>query len=121
MSEHRSKRQHFDMKTFSLAVALTGALFTSQAAHAQGKLLRTIDLRSWAGTPVTIVQPPLPQPAPGFSVTGIAFTPSNNTIYVADYATTNVYAIDAATGSVQFAVYINGLYSTADIGAKQNR
>ena len=108
------------MKTFSFAVALAGALFTSQEGHAQGKLIQTIDLRTWPGAPVSIVQPPLPQPAPGFSLTGIAFNPSNNTIYVADYATTNVYAIDAATGSVQFAVYTNGLFSTADIGATQN-
>ena len=46
--------------------------------------------------------------------------PSSNTIYVADYATTNVYAIDGATDTVTSAVYTNGLYSTADIGPTQN-
>ena len=108
------------MKAFSLTAVLAGVLSISQAGYAQGKLTQRIDLRTWAGTPVSIVQPSLPQPAPGFSLTGIAFNPSNNTIYVADYATTNVYALDAVTGGVQFAVYTNGLISTADIGATQN-
>jgi DNA-binding beta-propeller fold protein YncE len=108
------------MKAFRLAAALAAALVTSQAGFSQATLSQTIDLRTWAGAPVSIVQPPLPQPAPGFSLTGLAFNSSTRTIYVADYATTNVYAIDAATGSVQFAVYTNGLSSTADIGATQN-
>ena len=98
-----------------------GALVAaSPAVHAQATLKQTIDLRTWAGTPVTIVQPPPPQPAPGFSLTSIAFNPSSNTIYAADYATTNVYAIDGATNTVTSAVYTNGLYSTADIGPTQN-
>ena len=100
---------------------LVGALLTaSPAAYAQARLVQTIDLGTWAGVPVTIVQPPLAQPAPGFSLTGIAFNPLGNTIYVSDYATTNVYAIDAATNTVTSAVYTNGLHSTADIGPTQN-
>jgi DNA-binding beta-propeller fold protein YncE len=108
------------MKAVSLTAIVAGVLFTSPIAQSQPKLIQTIDLRTWTGVPVSIVQPPPPQPAPGFSLTSIAFNPSNNTMYVADYATTNVYAIDAATGNVQFAVYTNGLFSTADIGATQN-
>jgi DNA-binding beta-propeller fold protein YncE len=108
------------MKALSVTAVLAGVLLTAQAGRSQARLIQTIDLGTWAGVPVSIVQPPLPQPAPGFSLTSLAFNPSNNTIYVADYATTNVYAIDAATGAVQFAVYTNGLFSTADIGATQN-
>jgi DNA-binding beta-propeller fold protein YncE len=108
------------MKALSVTSVLAGVLLLAQGGYSQPKLIQTIDLRTWAGVPVSIVQPPLPQPAPGFSLTSLAFNPSNNTLYVSDYATTNVYAIDAATGSVQFAVYTNGLFSTADIGATQN-
>lgn len=97
-----------------------GALLAPVAASAQATLVQTIDLSTYAGVPVTIVQPPPPVPAPGFSLTGIAFNPSNNTLYVSDYATTNVYAIDSLTNTVSFAVYTNGLYSTADIGPTQN-
>lgn len=42
--------------------------------------------------------------------------PVSKTIYVRDYATTNVYAIDSISNTVISAVYTNGLYSTADIG-----
>jgi DNA-binding beta-propeller fold protein YncE len=90
------------------------------AAHAQARLLQTIDLGAWPGVPVTIVQPPPPPPGTGFSVTGIAFNAATNTIYVSDYATTNVYAIDSTTGTVTSAVYTNGLYSIADIGPTQD-
>src|SRR5690242_8498813 len=62
----------------------------------------------------------MPAPAPCCSLTSIAFNPSNHTLYVADYATTNVYAIDTLTNTVTSAVYTNGLFSTADIGATQN-
>jgi hypothetical protein len=104
-----------------LFAMLVGTLVAaSPAVYAQATLVQTIDLRAWAGIPVTIVQPPPPQPAPGFSLTGIAFNPSSNTIYVSDYATTNVYAIDSVTNTVTSAVYTNGLFSTADIGATQN-
>jgi DNA-binding beta-propeller fold protein YncE len=82
--------------------------------------VQTIDLGAWQGVPVTIVQPPPPQPAPGFSLTGIAFDPVINTIYASDYAATNVYAIDAATNTVQSTVYTNGLFTTADIGPTQD-
>ena len=92
----------------------------SPALLAQGQLVKTIDLGAWTGAPVTIVQPPPPQPAPGFSLTGVALNPLSNTLYVADYATTNVYSIDTATNTVTGAVYTNGLYSTADIGPTQN-
>jgi hypothetical protein len=103
-----------------LFAILGGALLAvSPALYAQARLTQTIDLKSWAGVPVTIVQPPPPQPAPGFSLTSITFNPLSNTIYVADYATTNVYAIDSVTNTVTSAVYTNGLYSTADIGPKR--
>jgi DNA-binding beta-propeller fold protein YncE len=94
----------------------------TSVAHAQppATLIQTIDLSAWTGTPVTIVQPPPPQPSPGFSLTGIAFNPVSRTLYVADYATTNVYQIDTVTNNVMSAVYTNGLYSTADIGPTQN-
>jgi DNA-binding beta-propeller fold protein YncE len=110
------------MKKLTALFAILGTtLFTAaQTAHAQARLAQTIDLRAWAGVPVTIVQPPPPQPAPGFSLTGIAFNPSIHTIYVADNATTNVYAIDSITTAVQWAVYTNGLVSSADIGTTQN-
>jgi DNA-binding beta-propeller fold protein YncE len=100
---------------------LLGALLAaSPAVYAQAALVKTIDLGTWTGVPVTIVQPPPPQPAPGFSLTGIAFNPLSNTIYVSDYATTNVYAVDSVTNTVTSAVYTNGLFSTADIGPTQN-
>jgi len=99
-----------------LGIAL---LAISPAVNGQATLVQTIDLKNWAGVPVTIVQPPPPQPAAGFSITSMAFNPSNQTLYVADYATTNVYAIDSVTNTVQSAVYTNGLFSTADIGATQ--
>src|SRR5689334_16246980 len=97
-----------------------GLALTAPAVYAQATLVQTIDLGAWNGAPVSIVQPPLPQPSPGFSLTGIAFNPSNNTIYVSDYATTNVYAIDALTKTVASAVYTNGLFTTADIGPTQD-
>jgi DNA-binding beta-propeller fold protein YncE len=96
------------------------ALAASPAIYAQATLLQTVDLRAWTGVPVTIVQPPPPQPAPGFSITGIAFNPVSNTIYVSDYATTNVYAIETVTNTVTSAVYTNGLYTIADIGPTQD-
>src|SRR5437763_1810786 len=105
-------------RSFSLLVA--GLLAASQVVGAQPTLVQTIDLGAWAGLPVTIVQPPPPQPAPGFSLTGIAFNPVSNTLYVSDYATTNVYAIDSLSNTVQSAVYTNGLFASADIGATQN-
>ena len=110
------------MKNFAGSFTLfVGALLGfSPSVQAQASLLQTIDLKAWTGVPVTIVQPPPPQPAPGFSLTGIAFNPLSNTIYVSDYATTNVYAIDSATRTVTSAVYTNGLFSTADIGPIQN-
>ena len=110
------------MKKFvGLFAMLMGVLLAaSPAVYAQAKLVQTIDLKTWAGVPVSIVQPPLPQPAPGFSLTGIAVNPLSNTIYVSDYATTNVYAIDGGTNTVTSAVYTNGLYTTADIGPAQD-
>jgi DNA-binding beta-propeller fold protein YncE len=39
----------------------------------------------------------------------VALNPLSNTLYVSDYATTNVYAIDTATNTVTSAVYTNGL------------
>src|ERR1051326_3303962 len=62
----------------------------------------------------------MPAPAPCCSLTSIAFNPSNHTLYVADYATTNVYAIDTATNAVQSAVYTNGLFTNVDLGPGQN-
>jgi len=110
------------MKSVSgcLATVAGVLLSVSQVAHRQATLVQTIDLRSWAGVPVRIVQPPPPVPAPGFSLTSIAFNPTIQTLYVADYATTNVYAIDTVSNTVQSAVYTNGLFSTADIGITQN-
>ena len=109
------------VKSSRVFALLGGVLLAAPvAAYAQATLTQTIDLGTYAGVPVTIVQPPPPLPAPGFSLTGIAFNPSSNTIYVSDYATTNVYAIDSVTNTVTSAVYTNGLFSTADIGATQN-
>jgi DNA-binding beta-propeller fold protein YncE len=104
--------------SFAMLVGAMAAVPTG--AYSQATLVKTIDLRTWAGIPVTIAQPPLPQPAPGFSLTGIAFNPLSNTIYVSDYATTNVYAIDGVTNTVTSAVYTNGLRTIADIGATQD-
>src|ERR1051326_805672 len=89
-----------EMHTPNRSLAILGAalLAASQAAYAQGNLAQTIDLSQWGGTPVAIVQPPVPAPAPCCSLTSIAFNPSNHTLYVADYATTNVYAIDTEIG-----------------------
>ena len=98
-----------------LAIAL--AVVAARTASAQS-LLQTIDLNTWTGVPVSIVQPPLPQPAPGFSLTSLAFNPVTSTLYAADNATTNVYIIDATTGTVTSAVYTNGLFSTVDIGSQ---
>jgi DNA-binding beta-propeller fold protein YncE len=95
------------------------ALLVSHALAAP-TLVQTLDLGAWAGTPVTIVQPPPPQPAPGFSVTGIAYDPVIGAIYVSDYASTNVYTVDAKTNSVASAVSTNGLYTIADIGPTQD-
>lgn len=104
----------------SFALLVGGLLAAPLIVSAQPTLVQTIDLGAWAGIPATIVQPPPPQPAPGFSLTGIAFNTVSNTLYVSDYATTNVYAIDSLSNTVQGAVYTNGLFSTADIGATQN-
>ena len=103
----------------SLAI-VTALVAASHTALAQANLAQTIDLSQWAGSPVTIVQPPPPQPAPCCSLTSIAFNPSNHTLYVADYATTNVYAIDTTTNTVQSAVYTNGLFTNIDLGPGQN-
>src|ERR1051326_2990976 len=99
---------------------LAGTLCAASALNAQPRLAQTVDLSTWQGAPVQIVQPPPPPPAPGYSLTGITFNPLSNTIYVADYATTNVYAIDSSTKTVSSAVYTNGLYTTADIGPTQD-
>src|SRR5690242_8335456 len=99
---------------------LIAMLTLTAAAYGQANLATTIDLSTWGGSPVSIVQPPPPLPAPGFSLTSMAFNPSNNTLYVADYATTNVYAIDTTTNTVQSAVYTNGLFTNADLGPGQN-
>ena len=104
-------------RALALAVSLSAA---APAVHAQARLVQTIDLGKWTGVPVSIVQPPPPLPAHGFSLTGIAFNPTSNTLFVSDYATTNVYAISGATNTVSSAVYTNGLFSSADIGATQN-
>jgi DNA-binding beta-propeller fold protein YncE len=112
--------KHISQFARSLAVLAGLLLGVAIVANAQGTLVQTIDLSTWTGSPVTIVQPPPPQPAPGFSLTSLAFNRSTHTLYVADYATTNVYAIDTTTGAVTSAVYTNGLFSTADIGATQN-
>ena len=108
------------MKNSTKISTVLALVAVSQALHAQATLVQTIDLGTWAGSPVTIVQPPPPLPAPGFSLTSLAFNPSSRTLYVSDYATTNVYAIDTTTNTVTSAVYTNGLYSTADIGPTQN-
>jgi len=114
------------VKSHAAVIAILAAMASATAAHAQAPagapatLVQTIDLNAWPGTPVTVVQPPPPQPAPGFSLTGIAFDPISGTIYVSDYATTNVYQIDSATGAVVSAVYTNGLYTTVDIGPSQD-
>jgi DNA-binding beta-propeller fold protein YncE len=104
----------------ALLLALMTLFAVCPRAHAQATLTQTIDLSAWTGTPVTVVQPPPPKPAAGFSLTGIAFDPVSHTIYVSDYATTNVYLIDSATKAVSSAVYMNGLFTTADIGATQD-
>ena len=100
-------------------LAVSGAAQAQSPAAAPATLVQTIDLGAWTGVPVTIVQPPPPQPAPGFSLTSMAFDPAIKTFYVADYATTNVYLLDGVTNTVTSAVYTNGLFSTADIGATQ--
>jgi YVTN family beta-propeller protein len=99
----------------ALALVVLLAGITPPAAFAQ-TLTQTIDLSTWTGTPVQIVQPPPPPPAPPFSLVSIAFDPVSNTLYAADHATTIVYAIDGTTNSVTSAVYTNGLFSTQDIG-----
>jgi YVTN family beta-propeller protein len=99
----------------ALALVFLLAGITPPSASAQ-TLTQTIDLSTWTGTPVQIVQPPPPPPAPPFSLVSIAFDPVSNTLYVADHATTIVYLIDGATYTVASAVYTNGLFSTQDIG-----
>ena len=107
--------------TGSLAAMAATLIAVPLATYAQATLVQTIDLRMWTGIPVPIVQPPPPQPAPGFALSAIAFDPVINTIYVADYATTNVYLIDATTNTVTSAVYTNGIAPiTSDIGPTQN-
>src|ERR1043165_402970 len=108
------------MKNHNILLAVSGVILASQTGYSQGRLVQTIDLRTFTGAPVSVVQPPPPQPAPGFSLTSIAINPSTRTLYVSDYATTNIYAIDAASNAVTSAVYTNGLFSSADIGATQN-
>jgi DNA-binding beta-propeller fold protein YncE len=93
--------------------------------------MKTIDLATWQGTPVSTVQPPIPvpsnvivaptyvqvpQPAPGsaFSLTSIAVDPVSNTIYVADHASSNVYLIDGATNTVSSAAYTYPLSGNID-------
>jgi hypothetical protein len=93
---------------------------TPLATYGQATLTQTIDLKTWTGVPVTIVQPPPPQPSAGFSLTSIAIDPMLGIVYVADYATTNIYQINALSNTVMGADYTNGLYSTADIGPIQN-
>lgn len=92
----------------------------ASAGYGQARLVHTIDLSQWTGLPVSIVQPAQPPKTQGFSLTGIAFNPVNDTIYVSDYATTNVYAINSVTNTVVSAVHTDGLYSSVDIGATQN-
>ncbi|MFN7997944.1 MAG: carboxypeptidase regulatory-like domain-containing protein [Bryobacteraceae bacterium] len=110
------------MKTCPAVFAmLIGVLLSgSPALNAQPKLVQTIDLSKWTGIPVSIVQPAPPVPAPGFSLTSVAYNPLTTTLYVADYATTNVYAIASGTNSVTSAVYTNGLGTSVDIGPTQN-
>ena len=50
-------------------LAVSGAAQAQSPAAAPATLVQTIDLGAWTGVPVTIVQPPPPQPAPGFSLT----------------------------------------------------
>jgi DNA-binding beta-propeller fold protein YncE len=107
-------------KVWSACLLVVCIAMRGSTAFAAPTLAQTIDLATWMGVPVTVVQPPPPQPAPGFSLTGIAFDPVINTIHVSDYATTNVYAIDGATNTVTSAVYTNGLFTTADIGPTQD-
>ena len=102
-------------------VVLLGSLgAAASVGYGQARLVQTIDLGKWTGLPVSIVQPAQPPKAQGFSLTGIAFNPVSDTIYVSDYATTNVYAINSVTNTVVSAVHTDGLHSTADIGATQN-
>ena len=121
------------MKKFTgwFAILLGAVLTASPAAYAQATLVKTIDLATWQGTPVSTVQPPIPvpsnvvvapsyvqvpQPAPGsaFSLTGIAVDPVSNTIYVADHASSNVYLIDGATNTVSSAAYTYPLSGNID-------
>jgi DNA-binding beta-propeller fold protein YncE len=111
--------QNIAWGAFGLSL-LFASVAQAQAPVAPATLVQTIDLGTSNVTPVTIVVPSPPQPAPGFSLTGIAFDPVSNTIHVSDYATTNVYAIDGLTNTVTSAVYTNGLFTTADIGPTQD-
>lgn len=107
------------------------AVAAPPAAYAQATLVKTIDLTTWQGTPVSTVQAPIPvpsnvivapsyvqvpQPAPGsaFSLTGIAVDPVSNTIYVADHASSNVYLIDGATNTVSTAAHTYPLSGNID-------
>jgi len=125
--EIRDMDRNSGMRSVFRKVILSGLFLMGLAAtigvaqaQAPATLVQTIDLNTWSGAPVTIVQPPPPQPAPGFSLTGIAFDPVSHTLYVSDYASTNVYQIDSVSNSVVSAVYTNGLYTTADIGPAQD-
>lgn len=104
-----------------LAALAATLIAVPPVTYGQATLVETIDLRTWTGVPVQIVQPPPPVPAPGFALSSIAFDPVINTLYVADYATTNVYLIDATTNTITSAVYTNGIAPiTSDIGPMQN-
>ncbi|HYL73801.1 MAG TPA: hypothetical protein VEU96_06325 [Bryobacteraceae bacterium] len=115
----------------TFAIFMGALLAASPALHAQATLVKTIDLSTWTGVPVSTAQPPIPvpsnvivapsyvqvpQPAPGssFSLTGIAVDPVSNTIYVADHASSNVYLIDGAINAVSSAAYTYGLYGNID-------
>jgi DNA-binding beta-propeller fold protein YncE len=126
-------RRRKEMKRLagSFGMILGALLAASPAVYAQATLVKTIDLKTWTGVPVSTVQPPIPvpsnvivapsyvqvpQPAPGsaFSLTGIAVDPVSNTIYVADHASSNVYLIDGATNTVSSAAYTYPLSGNID-------
>ena len=75
---------------WSAGLLLVCIAMRASVALAAPTLVQTIDLGAWTGDPVAIVQPPPPVPAPGFSLTGIAYNPVSRTLYVSDYASTNV-------------------------------
>jgi DNA-binding beta-propeller fold protein YncE len=104
-----------------VALTLAAGVAQAQTPAATATRVQTIDVRTWTGTPVPLAAFPQPPQPPGVSLSSIAFDPTLNTIYVSDYATTNVYLVDAGTGTVTSAVYTNGFAPiTADFGATQN-